>query len=177
MKHLKLIPDDEIREIEETHGTNPGLQEHNKQKKQEVFLAAYEQSLSLKLACERAGVHVTTFRYWKKTDADFCRQLNAVLADWQQELVGAAANKALGYTKIDPVTDQLEVDGSGKVIRYNQDSAMLKYFLERMDPDLKGNSGGVEVVINMAGIMSGVARMGTALLAPSVVVIGDDPDE
>lgn len=165
MSHLKLIPEDVIEAVEQKQTTNPGLQEHNKKAKQEEWLAVFERCLSVKIACERVGISPHGYRYWKKTDAEFLRELNRILADWQTELVSTSLAKAIGYVRKDDETNEIETDAYGTVIRYGNEPSLAKYFMDAMGVGAKdkSKSGGVTVIINESALLG---RAGVEVKTP-----------
>jgi len=157
---ITLIDEAEINAMaSEDAVSHDNLQDYNKKNRQEVFLAVYEKTLSIKVATDRGGVSPATYRYWKRTDAEFARKLNAVIQTISDELTGVALQRAMGYAKIDDETGEAHVDAHGAVIRYGGSDKLMTHFLERLSPVSAPKMAEVAITINL-GALLGPAEQG-----------------
>jgi len=109
--------------------------------RQQTFLEIFSRCMSPKLACKQSGVSASTYSKWRRTDSWFAEHLNSVIEEWEQQVVTSAVARAIGYTRIDPKTGEVEVDADGKVIYHGASDNMAKAILERNRLTVDDNVG------------------------------------
>lgn len=173
---LKLVPEIDIQEMEDDQ--QKALDRMLEQqlvtrseawKEKEAWLSVFAITLSPKLACKRTGVSNDRYRRWRKTCPQFCRALNQVIQEANEELVGSALARATGYLRREDETNEIVADGEGRPIRFGASDSLARSILGMSNHDRPQE--GLTVTINLEALTGVPTPEGEG------IVIESGPDE
>jgi len=96
--------------------------------RQERFLDVYRRCLSPTITCKQTDISLASYRKWRSTDPWFCEQLNDVIEDWRERLMGSALARAVGYLSVDEAGN-IVVDAEGKPVYAGASDTLTKALL------------------------------------------------
>ncbi len=146
--HIKKLDEERVQKLQNIVNTIEQEREKSWIQKQD-WLAVFQQCLSVQITCNRLEISKSKYKQWRNKDPDFCRNLNEIIADARQELMGSAIVRATGYVRNDS-EGNVETDALGKPIYYNGSDSLARSLLGLDKPDIhKADVVPISVNINM----------------------------
>ncbi|MEM7611170.1 MAG: hypothetical protein AAF270_05810 [Pseudomonadota bacterium] len=160
MSYLQLISDDHIERLKrEEHERFSNMIDAQVKLREESWavkerwLAIFERCLSPTIACKQADVSISTYRRWRNTDSRFCIELNKIIEEAHENMIGSAYSRATGYLKPDPETESgYEEDATGRPIRHGMSDRLAIALINGKERVAREGPQNVTLNINLAAL-------------------------